>query len=62
MKVLYDIDTLPHGKHAGKTVAEVIEVDPNYIKMFNNLNIYNPKSWASQYAISDITLKSIRRF
>lgn len=64
MKLLYNDDVLPEGKYKGKTVQEIIELDPQYIKRFNGGSAYSPKchiaKWTGQYAIADITLESIR--
>ena len=66
MKLLYNDDVLPEGKHKGKTVEQVIAIDPHYIKQFNNGNWHGPNStyakWQGQYAIADITLENIKPF
>lgn len=62
MKVLYDVDVLPIGKYKGKTIAEVIEIDPTYIKHFNGgYKDSNHTSSSDKYAIADITLESIKK-
>ncbi len=64
MKLLYNDDVLPEGKYKGKTVQEIIELDPQYIKHWNNGNWIGTNrkivKWQGQYAIADITLESIK--
>jgi len=46
MKVLCNDDVMPIGKYQGKTIQDIIAIDPEHIKQFDN----------NRYAISDTTL------
>ena len=52
MTILFEDDLLPVGKYAGKSLKEVIKIDPRYIKAFNA----DPRL-AKQYAINDEAIK-----
>lgn len=64
MKLLYNDDVLPVGKYQGKTIEEVINIDPMYIKTFNGGYKTRGRRDAGnhygQYAIADITLENIK--
>jgi uncharacterized protein (DUF3820 family) len=49
MKILCNDDVMPIGKYQGKTIQDIIAIDPEHIKQFDN----------NRYAISDTTLGAL---
>lgn len=58
MKVLYNEDVFPAGKHSGKTVEQVCKKDPTYILKFNSIS--GKSGYRNNLAISDEVLESLQ--
>ena len=62
--MMYKLDTiLPFGKYKGKTVEQVLEIDPTYIRWcLENIEAFEMSNWGREFALSSAEIVDIEEY